>query len=145
MDMKSIIETVQDFDGALVVQPEPGSAFPEISWGDAYFYYAPDGTMPERTQPYGTIITKNYPDDAGSQLDIPGRFRANVHAGRDAVAKLPADIDPASVDTFMPHPIYASAGWVSVINPSATSDRLIALLRQAHDAARARAERRSTV
>jgi hypothetical protein len=27
--------------------------------------------------------------------------------------------DPAAVDRFFPHPIYASHGWVSVINPQA--------------------------
>lgn len=143
MEMDTIISTVRTFDGATVIQPEPGSAYPAISWGDAYFYYAPDGVMPERTQPYGTIITKDYPDDTGSKLTGPDRFRVNVNAGRDAVAELAADLDPASVDTFIPHPLYASGGWISVINPAMTADLLIERLRAAHDAARARAERRS--
>ncbi|WP_244175378.1 DUF6194 family protein [Plantibacter cousiniae (nom. nud.)] len=141
--MEAIIRTVQTFDGATVFQPAPGSAYPEISWGDAYFYYAPDGVMPEHTQPYGTIITKDYPDDTGSKLNEPGRFRVNVNAGRDAVAELPDDLDPASVDTFIPHPLYAAGGWISVINPTTTADRLIERLRAAHDAAHARAARRS--
>ncbi len=47
--MQEIIETVRGFDGALVVTPEAGSDFPALSWGDAYFYHAPDGRMPERT------------------------------------------------------------------------------------------------
>ena len=144
MDMEAIIRTVLTFDGATVFQPAPGSAYPEISWGDAFFYYAPDGVMPERTQPYGTIITKDYPDDTSSKLNEPDRFRVNVNAGRDAVTDLPDELDPASVDTFIPHPLYAAGGWISVINPSTTADRLIELLRAAHDAARARAERRST-
>ncbi|KAA0960705.1 hypothetical protein FQ142_07365 [Microbacterium sp. ANT_H45B] len=143
MDMESIIRTVQTFEGATVFQPEPGSAYPEISWGDAYFYYAPDGVMPERTQPYGTIITKDYPDDASSNLDEHGRFRVNVNAGRGAVAQLPDGLDPASVDTFFPHPLYGAGGWISVINPTTTADQLMEWLRAAHDAARARTERRS--
>lgn len=144
MEMKSIIETVQNFDGALVVQPEPGSTFPELSWGDAYFYYAPDGVMPKHTQPYGTIITKDYPDDAGSALDAPGRFRVNIHVDRDSAADLPEGASATSEDAFLPHPLYASSGWVSVINPSTrTEHQLIALLRQAHDAARARTDRRA--
>ncbi|SKA97599.1 hypothetical protein SAMN06295879_2394 [Agreia bicolorata] len=143
MDMETIIRTVQAFEGATVFQPEPRSAYPEISWGDAYFYYAPDGAMPERTQPYGTIITKDYPDDTGSKLNEPGRFRVNINVGRDAVDELPDDLDPASVDTFIPHPLYAAGGWISVINPATTADRLIERLRAAHDAARARTERRS--
>lgn len=32
------------------------------AWGDAFFCYAPDGVTPRMTQPYGTIVTKNYPD-----------------------------------------------------------------------------------
>lgn len=69
MSMEQIIETVRGFEGALVVVPEPGGDFPEIAWGDAFFYYAPDGRMPRSTQPYGTIVTKNYPDDSASDLD----------------------------------------------------------------------------
>lgn len=110
MDMQSIIDTVSSFDGALVVQLQPGSAFPELSWGDAYFYYAPDGTMPARTQPYGTIITKNYPDDDTSDLDAPARFRVNVNAGRSLVEELDTDQDPSQVDVLLPHPLYASSG-----------------------------------
>jgi hypothetical protein len=144
MDMEAIIRTVRTFEGAAVLRPAPGSAFPAISWGDAYFYYAPDGVIPERTQPYGTIITKDYPDDTGSRLNEPHRFRVNVNAGRDSVAELPSNVDPASVDTFMPHPLYAMGGWISVINPTTTADLLIERLRAAHDAARARAERRSS-
>ena len=144
MNKNSIIETVRSFDGALVFQPKPGSGYPEISWGDAYFYYAPDGAMPQRTQPYGTIITKNYPDDIASALDAPGRFRVNVNAGRDAVAALATGGDPAASDVFVPHPLYASAGWVAVVNPGEqTSRSLIELLRLAHAAAHRRAERRS--
>lgn len=144
MDMLTILEAVRTFDGALVVIPEPGSEHPELSWGDAYFYYALEGTMPERTQPYGTIITKDYPDDTGSELDAADRFRVNVNAGRALVAELPADVDPAASDELMRHPLYGSAGWVSVVNPSdRTAERVLLLLRQAHDAARSRAERRT--
>jgi hypothetical protein len=65
--------------------------------------------------------------------------------GYRADAELSVDLDPSSAGVFMPHPLYASSGWISVINPADTADRLIALLRQAHDAARARVERRSSV
>lgn len=146
MDMQSIIDAVSGFDGALVVQPRPGSEFPELSWGDAYFYYAPDGTMPARTQPYGTIITKNYPDDDASGLDASDRFRVNVNAGRSLVEDLDADQDPSQVDVLLPHPLYPSSGWVSVVNPAErTSEHLVSLLRRAHDAARARTDRRSSL
>lgn len=149
--MQEIIEEVRSFDGVLVVAPEAGSDFPELSWGDAYFYHAPDGRMPERTQPYGTIITKDYPDDTSSALDAPGRFRVNIHVGRERAESIIAagsragdDTDPTAVDVFRPHPLYGAAGWVCVIDPAeATAGTVLALLREAHEAALARSGRRA--
>ena len=82
MDMEQIIGTVRTFDGALVVTPGPGSGAPELAWGDAFFYHAPEGTMPEREQPYGTVVTKDYPGDDACDLDPDGRWRVNVHVDR---------------------------------------------------------------
>ncbi|WAA66044.1 DUF6194 family protein [Microbacterium oxydans] len=143
--MQEIIETVRGLDGALVVAPEKGDDAPELSWGDAYFFHAPDGRMPERTQPYGTIITKDYPDDTSSALSIPGRFRVNIHVGREGADSLPlSDADPTAVDVFHRHPLYGAAGWVCVIDPAGrTAETVLALLREAHEAARARTERRA--
>lgn len=145
MQIHEIVDTVRAFDGSLVVIPDEASGFPELAWGDAFFYHAPDGVMPERTQPYGTIVTKNYPDDVSSEIDEPDRFRVNIHVGRERAAQIAdAGADPAQPDVFVPHPLYGTAGWVSVVNPdAATSAEVIALLRAAHDDARARAARRS--
>lgn len=144
MRLQEIIETVRGFEGALVVAPEEGSSFPELSWGDAYFYYAPDGRMPERMQPYGTIITKDYPDDTSFALEAAGRFRVNIHVGRERVGELVTEgSGPAQTDAFHRHPLYGSAGWVCVVEPAQqTADLVRALLRDAHEAARLRAERR---
>src|SRR4051812_30368258 len=129
MEMQQIISAVREFDGSLVVQPDSASGLPELAWGDAFFYYAPDGVMPERTQPYGTIITKNYPDDLRSDLDHPGRFRVNIHVARDLMLSVVDGEDPSEPDSFVAHPLYGDAGWVSVVNPAAhTSDRVLALL-----------------
>ncbi|KJL25725.1 hypothetical protein RN51_00519 [Microbacterium oxydans] len=149
--MQEIIAEVRSFDGVLVVAPEAGSEFPELSWGDAYFYHAPDGRVPERTQPYGTIITKDYPDDTSSALDTPGRFRVNIHVGRERAESIieagsltGGDTDPTAVDVFRPHPLYGTAGWVCVIDPAeATEGAVLALLREAHEAARSRTGRRA--
>lgn len=94
---------------------------------------------------YGTIITKNYPDDESSALDTPGRFRVNIHVGQGKADPLvAADAQPTDVDVFQPHPLYGTAGWVCVIDPAArTSDTVLALLRDAHESARARADRRA--
>ncbi|OLH41155.1 hypothetical protein DXO122_20400 [Xanthomonas oryzae pv. oryzae] len=144
MDRQQIIDHVRTLDGALAVTPEPGSDFPELAWGDAFFFHAPDGRMPERTQPFGTIITKDYPEDASSALDRPGRSRVNIHVGRErAAALVPRDPAPTAVDVFRRHPLYGDAGWVCVIDPAeTTAHEVLALLRDAHAEARARAERR---
>ena len=143
--MSEIVDIVSGFDGVLVVIPGEGSGSPELAWGDAFFYYAPDGVMPERTQPYGTIVTKNYPDDAESRLDEPGRFRVNIHVGRDRVPQIVDEgASPADPDVFVSHPLYGAAGWVSVVNPAeSTWEHALSLLRDAHEAARARASRRA--
>ncbi|WP_406164298.1 DUF6194 family protein [Streptomyces canus] len=142
--MEQIIATVRGFEGALVVVPEPGGDFPEIAWGDAFFYYAPDGRMPRSTQPYGTIVTKNYPDDSASDLDPPGRWRVNVHVGRTALPELVgARYDLAAADVVLTHPVYGPLGWICVVNPGErTTGTVVRLLREAHEAARARAARR---
>lgn len=144
MEMKQIVDVVRTFEGVLVVVPDENSALPQLAWGDAFFYFAPDGVMPERTQPYGTIITKNYPDDEASLLDAPDRFRVNIHVDRRRAAALTAGgVSPADVDSFFAHPLYGSGGWVSVVNPAeGTAEQVVALLRDAHDAARRRASRR---
>ncbi|MFE1836313.1 DUF6194 family protein [Streptomyces sviceus] len=142
--MEQIIATVRGFDGALVVVPEPGGGSPEIAWGDAFFYYAPDGRTPRNTQPYGTIVTKDYPDDTASDLDPPGRWRVNVQVGRTALPHLLGERhDPATADVLLPHPVYGSLGWICVVNPGErTTGTVVRLLREAHEAARARAARR---
>jgi len=144
MSMEQIIATVRGFDGALVVVPEPGGDSPEIAWGDAFFYYAPDGRTPPNTQPYGTIVTKDYPDDTASALDPPGRWRVNVQVGRAALPELLGERhDPAAADVLLPHPVYGPLGWICVVNPGErTTGTVVRLLREAHEAARARAARR---
>lgn len=151
MSMEQIIATVRRLDGALVLVPEPGGDFPEPAWGDAFFYYAPDGRIPVNAQPYGTIVTKNYPDDAASDLDAPDRWRVNVHVDRATFQQLTGEEprsltrprDYAAADTVTPHPVYGPLGWVSVVNPGErTTDTVAQLLRNAHDAARARFARR---
>lgn len=143
--MKEVVDAVSGFEGVLVVIPGEGSGSPELAWGDAFFYYAPDGVMPERTQPYGTIVTKDYPDDSESRLDEPGRFRVNIQVGRDRAPQVVDEgASAADADVFVSRPLYGTAGWVSVVNPAAsTSAQAISLLHDAHEAARARASRRS--
>lgn len=151
MSMDDILQTIRAFDGVLELAPTEGSGFPEIAWGDHFFYFAPDGQVPQREQPYATIVTKNYPDDTLCDLDHPDRWRLNIHVGTDAFIELTgehprtgtAPQDYALTDIVLPHPLYRTQGWVSIVNPAAATRELAAqLLRRAHEDAKRRTERR---
>jgi hypothetical protein len=160
MRIDDIIEHTEALGGVLTLRPQPGDGSPEIAWGDVFLYYAPDGVVP-RTQPFATVVTKDYPDDRGSRLDRPGAFRVNVHAGTaefarwigreprdpaagDADAADAADaVDPSTTDVVLPHPVYGGLGWLAVVNPGPRTEATVRdLLRTAHAAARARHDRR---
>jgi hypothetical protein len=150
LSIDQIIGTVRGLEGSLVVAPAVGDPdVPELAWGDAFFYFAPDGVMPRNVQPYGTIVTKNYPDDTASDLDGPDRWRVNIHVDRATFRELIDDrgagerVDPATPDVVLPHPVYGTAGWIAVVTPGPqTGDTVLRLLRETHEAARARYERR---
>ncbi|MGW4714427.1 DUF6194 family protein [Nocardia sp. NPDC004260] len=148
MTIDEIIGFVSALDGVLTLRPGPGDGSPEISWGDTFFYYSPDGVVPKATQPFATIVTKNYPGDESSGLDRPEAFRVNIAAGKEVFIQWTAQSthqDPSATDTLLPHPVYASAGWLAVINPGPrTSTPTRELLRTAYQRARTRYERRAT-
>ena len=152
MTMERILSEVRGFDGVLELAPQAGGTFPELSWGDHFFYFAPDGEVPTNRQPYATIVTKDYPDDTASRLDAPGRWRLNLHVGAKAAAELVgpvgagpgADVDYGAEDVFLPHPLYGALGWVCIVNPGErTIDRALAAVRDAHRDDRRRVGRRA--
>lgn len=140
MTIEEIATYVESLGGVLTLRPGPGDGTPEVAWGDLFFYYAPDGVVP-RSQPFATVVTKDYPHEPSSRLDGPDAFRVNVGAGRRGLAP-PAD--PTERDAVLPHPVYAAQGWVCVVEPAArTHEELHALLAGAHaDAARRWTRRR---
>lgn len=102
-----------------------------------------------RTQPFATVVTKNYPDDQTSRLDRPGVFRVNIAGGRSAVAALASageteqTPEPDELDRLLPHPVYGTLGWIAVINPGPrTTASVRSLLRASYEAARDRYRRR---
>jgi len=153
MTIEEIMGFVGDLDGILTLRPGPGDGSPEISWGDTFFYYAPDGRVPQTTQPFATIVTKDYPEDTSSRLDRPGAFRLNLSVGRDAFAgwagRQPREADtegsdPSESDVLVAHPVYGTLGWLAVVNPGARTEAAVReLLGTAHHLARARHERRA--
>lgn len=151
MSMDEILQTVRTFDGVLELAPAAGSDFPEIAWGDHFFYFAPDGQTPAREQPYATVVTKDYPGDTLCGLDHPDRWRLNVHVGTEAFVRLTGEHpragttawDYTAADVVLPHPVYRAQGWVCIVTPGVSTRELaIQLLRQAHDDARHRSARR---
>lgn len=150
--MDQIIEYVESLGGVLTSRPRPGDGSPEISWGDAFLYYAPDGVVP-RTQPLATVVTKDHPGDEAPRLDRPGAFRLDVAAGTDEFRRLtgrdprepaPDDVDPSTPDVVFAHPVYGGLGRLAVVDPGPrTEEPVRELLRTAHSRARARYERPS--
>ena len=58
MSIEEIAEFVEGLGGVLTLRPARGDGSPEISWGDLFFYYAPDRVVPQ-TQPFATVVTKD--------------------------------------------------------------------------------------
>lgn len=153
MTVDEILSFVTDLGGVALLQPMPGDGTPEISWGDTFIYYSPDGTIPTTTQPFATIVTKDYPDDERSGLDRPDTFRLNIAAGTQAFLEVighaprepgASDVDPSVPDTVFAHPVYGALGWLAVVDPGERSEVAARdLLRTAHHLARSRYERRS--
>lgn len=145
-----ILAVARGLEGVLELAPAEGSEYPEIAWGDSFFYYAPDGAVPQNRQPFATVVTKDYPDDTGSRLDPAGRWRLNLHVGAARFAELlgesPGAFSPrdfSEADVVLPHPVYGSLGWVAIVNPgSRTQEIAEALLRGAYEDDRRRIERR---
>jgi hypothetical protein len=151
MRIDDIIEFIDALGGVLILKPQPGDGSPEISWGDVFFYYAPDGVVP-KSQPFATIVTKDYPDDQGSRLARPNTFRLNLAAGTAEFVtwtghdpRQPAlrEVDPSTADVVIAHPVYGSLGWLAVVNPGPGTEAAVReLLRTAHHLAQARHQRR---
>ncbi|KFZ78132.1 hypothetical protein ED92_34145 [Amycolatopsis sp. MJM2582] len=143
MTIEEIIGLVSGLDGVLTLTPGRCDEWPELSRGDAFFYYSPDGVVPTNVQPFATIVTKNYPGDETSRLDRPDTFRVNIHAGKKEFAR---DLgqNPADTDVLIAHPVYGNAGWLAVVNPASNTETATReLLETAYRLARARYERRA--
>jgi Family of unknown function (DUF6194) len=112
MSMEQILQTVRAFDGVVELAPGEGNEFPEIAWGDHFFCYSPDGSIPNKVQPYATIVTKDYADDTLSNLGPEGRWRLNIHVGPARFTELTgestrdfASRDFTEADEILPHSV----------------------------------------
>lgn len=146
---RRILELARGLDDVVELAPQEGSEVPPIAWGDHFFTHTPDPDAPP-AQPFLTLVTKDYPDEVGSDLDGPGRWRVNVQVGRRRFVELlgveprgEEERDFTEADVLLPHPVYRAQGWIAVVTPGErTLDTVLALITEAHADAVRRAERR---
>ena len=152
MTEDEIIEFAGELPGVDVLTASEANGAPELAWGDSFFYYDPDRDIPaDKRFPFATIVTNDYPGfDEASNLGRDGVFRLNISVGRRGFEELlgyspagqaehEADFDYTAIDAVIPHPVYATQGWVSIVNPGAvTGDLARTLLTKAHGRAAAR-------
>lgn len=157
MTQDEIIAFVTSLPDVVVVTASEANGAPEIAWGDTFFFYDPGGDTPaDRRMPFATIVIKDYDGfDTASNLNRPGVFRLNIAVGRAVFEELlgypPAAHadqsqrhDYTAVDQIMPHPVYATQGWVAIVNPGeVTAAQARALLADAHAQAARRHRRRA--
>lgn len=133
MDADELVAYIRGFEGVEVVVASDEGGAPESAWGDVFF------SLPGQQMPFATIVKSNYPGfDESSQLDREGVFRLNLAIGREALRARFDDVasdDPAAIDVLFPHPVYASHGWISVINPATTAGDVRELAKLAYQRA----------
>lgn len=130
MTEDDIIQFVTSFPGIEVLTASEANNAPVVAWGDSFFYCDPDRDMPVNGRfPFATIVIKDYEGfDTASNLNRPGVFRLNIAVGRAAFQTLigyppdehpgqPARFDDTALDQIIPHPIYATQAWASILNP----------------------------
>ncbi|KGI81382.1 hypothetical protein IL38_10430 [Actinopolyspora erythraea] len=136
--------------GVVAITASEANGSPEIAWGDTFFFYSPDHADPlaNRQMPFATITTKDYPGfDTVSDIDRDGVFRLNIAVGREVFETLlghppsahphrSTEVDHTRRDRVLPHPVYATQGWVCVLNPgTSTANQARSLLTGAHSRA----------
>jgi hypothetical protein len=151
-----IIEYISGLPGVVWMTASEENGAPAVAWGDTFFFYDPEGNIAEnRRTPFATLVVHDYPGwDTESDLDRDGIFRLNIAVGRGEFERLlghaPADhdayhrqFDYAATDVVLPHPLYASQGWISILNPGEQwSSEIKRLLDHAYELAIGRHARR---
>ena len=133
MTEDELVEFIGGLDGVEVLVAGPDNGAPEAAWGDVFF------TVAGQRMPFATIVKRDQPGDESSRLDRDGVFRVNIGIGRAALRERfgagearPDAMDPAALDRFFPHPVYAAHGFVSVLNPETTAGEVRELVVAAH-------------
>lgn len=143
MDEQAVVAWISALPGIEVVADQ----------GDHYVFADPAQPANNRL-PFATVMTAGRYDQF-SDLDRPGVYRLNIgvspatYRARFGPQPFPKDAaesgyDFTALDTVMPHPVYGSMFWLSVLNPSeATFAGVQPLLEEARALALERAQRAS--
>lgn len=114
------------------------ATYPEtdaFTYGNATFYSLdPDKHWPN----FATLITADDEYDSFSNLNRPGVYRLNIGLSKQTFERLVGSIkdpDYAVLDRVIPHPVYATQHWVSILNPRAETfdDVVKPLLAEAYE------------
>ena len=153
-----IIDYVSDLSGVVSLTASAEGGAPAAAWGDTFFFDDPEGNLPENQRlPFATVVIHDYAGwDTESGLDRDGIFRSIsrsvevASSGRRGTRRRPklliVTFDYEATDELLPHPLYASQGWVSILNRGdQTSAQLRDLLDEAYGLAAGRYARRQGV
>jgi hypothetical protein len=156
MTEDDILAFARSLPGVVATTASEATGAPDAAWGDSFIFYDPVGDPASQRFPFATLVTSDYPGfDESSHLNRPGVFRLNIAVGRSAFESLigypaskhpehPTECDYTVLDTLLPHPVYATQAWVSILCPGArTAEQAKALLADAHRLAVGRYARRS--
>jgi len=143
-----IITFMTDLPGVVVMTASEADGSPESAWGDSFFYYDPDRDVKfDQSFPFATIVVSDYDGfDTLSNLSRANVVRLNINVGRARFQELlgfpPAahgdhheEFDYAAADVLLPHPVYATQSWVSIVNPDRLDGRARGLLIEAQERA----------
>lgn len=98
----------------------------EVNMGYSFYFVGSDHYLP--------FVTIGYADnegDAVSNLNREGVFRVNIGVKPETFKsmfphfKSVDEYDYTALDTFMPHPHYASYGYICILNPSQTHEEQV--------------------
>lgn len=114
--------------------------------GDVFAIHDPERDYEQRPRQGWATLIRSDAHDTVSDLSRPGVFRLNLGLPRRRYEEVVAGIgspDYTAFDVVMPHPVYASYGWICVLNPEHAWPAVDSLLHVAHDFAVRRHENRA--
>ncbi len=126
------------------------------SWGEHGIFYNPDGKL-KRGIYILTVKEKDGENDKSSNLDRQNIYRVNLGVRKGTFSKIFGPIpkrpdkgcvvnmeyDFSSVNTILPHPVYAWMGWICVLNPSEKCfENLKPLIQEAYEYAKEKYSKR---